>query len=224
MQWAGQGWRAEVSLKDPTQRKKSIDDLKALMSVVKVEATNVLDAIQKGETFESSLRELTKLQQTGIRMAFLAWVGVEGGTLTLMHMQAAALASASQPEFLSVLTKSFPRGMNRVQQGYRLHLESLGDTSDEEAKAPSAFEALSARQSLQELQLFLQNTNITTNRTVFRSDHASNYLVLKGRLGRDKDLLLQQLREVLEAPESEDVNNLRPAWPWTLREHLSRGT
>jgi hypothetical protein len=44
---------------------------------------------------------------------------------------------------------------------------------------------------------------------VFRSDHASNWLVLKGTLGRDKERLLGQLRAAIAAPASAP---LRPAW------------
>ena len=46
-------------------------------------------------------------------------------------------------------------------------------------------------------------------RTVFRSDHASNWLVLKGTLGADKARLLQQLRAAIAEPDSAP---LRPAW------------
>jgi hypothetical protein len=46
-------------------------------------------------------------------------------------------------------------------------------------------------------------------RTVFRSDHASNWLILKGTLGADKERLLAQVRQAIEAPENA---HLRPAW------------
>jgi hypothetical protein len=46
-------------------------------------------------------------------------------------------------------------------------------------------------------------------RTVFRSDHASNWLILKGTLGLDKPRLLQELRSAIVAPEAAP---LRPAW------------
>ena len=45
--------------------------------------------------------------------------------------------------------------------------------------------------------------------TVFRSDHASNYLSLKGILGRDKERLLTQLREAIDHPEGAE---LRKEW------------
>jgi hypothetical protein len=46
-------------------------------------------------------------------------------------------------------------------------------------------------------------------RTVFRSDHASNWLVLKGTLGADRQRLLEQLRMAIADPAHA---RLRPAW------------
>jgi hypothetical protein len=45
--------------------------------------------------------------------------------------------------------------------------------------------------------------------TIFRSDHASNYLVLKGTLNRDKPRLLETVRAALNHPGSV---TLRPEW------------
>jgi hypothetical protein len=44
---------------------------------------------------------------------------------------------------------------------------------------------------------------------VFRSDHASNWLVLKGRLNRDRDRLLARLDQAIHRP---DRAPLRPEW------------
>jgi hypothetical protein len=86
-------------------------------------------------------------------------------------------------------------GMGRVKAGYK-----------------DQFQPLTPREGLQELKVFLEHLEITTDKTIFRSDHASNYLILKGRLGRDKAKLLDELNAVLEAPEKDDVYNLRPEW------------
>ena len=45
--------------------------------------------------------------------------------------------------------------------------------------------------------------------TVFRSDHASNYLVLKGTLGADKVRMLAQVRKAIEQPQQA---HLRQEW------------
>jgi hypothetical protein len=52
-------------------------------------------------------------------------------------------------------------------------------------------------------------SRLELKRTIFRSDHASNWLVLKGTLGADKARLLEQLRAAISAPEAA---RLRPAW------------
>lgn len=60
---------------------------------------------------------------------------------------------------------------------------------------------------MQEVELFLFALELKRN--VFRSDHASNWLILKGALGADKPRLLQELRAAIAAPEAA---LLRPAW------------
>ncbi|MCP5020183.1 MAG: radical SAM protein, partial [bacterium] len=50
----------------------------------------------------------------------------------------------------------------------------------------------------QELRTFL--TNLDLKSTIFRSNHASNYLALKGTLPKDKDALVGVLDEVLANP------------------------
>ena len=49
-----------------------------------------------------------------------------------------------------------------------------------------------------ELKLLIENTELQS--TVFRSDHASNYLVLKGVLKRDKERLLGELEYAINYP------------------------
>jgi hypothetical protein len=52
-------------------------------------------------------------------------------------------------------------------------------------------------------------SELELERTIFRSDHASNYLVLKGVLGNDKEALLGQVRQALQQPNDA---NLRQEW------------
>ena len=55
---------------------------------------------------------------------------------------------------------------------------------------------------LQQQELFMEMhtllDNLELNKTIFRSDHASNYLVLKGILGKDKQHLLRQVNMALD--------------------------
>lgn len=49
---------------------------------------------------------------------------------------------------------------------------------------------------LKEVKVFIQNTKLKN--TIFRTDHISNYLVLKGTLSRDKQKILSEIDETLE--------------------------
>jgi hypothetical protein len=52
-------------------------------------------------------------------------------------------------------------------------------------------------------------THLELKKTIFRSDHASNYLSLKGVLGKDKEKLLTQIRTAINTPKD---SNLRQEW------------
>jgi hypothetical protein len=97
--------------------------------------------------------------------------------------------NATQPEFLSTLVVSFPMGEDRLRAGF------------------AGWEPLSQRELFIEMERFLSGLEL--DRTVFRSDHASNWLILKGTLGAEKDRLLREVRQAIAAPERA---HLRPAW------------
>ena len=58
-----------------------------------------------------------------------------------------------------------------------------------------SFCVLDAVEVLREMELFLQH--IDSPGSVFRMNHASNYLTLKGTLNQDRERLLQQVRQGL---------------------------
>ena len=51
-----------------------------------------------------------------------------------------------------------------------------------------------------EMKTFVERLDL--KETIFRSDHASNRLVLKGNLGRDKELFLKQIDEAIRVPDN----------------------
>ena len=194
-------------------RGKSVDALSKLkskgLSLVYVGCESgsdtVLSAIDKGETYKSSLDALTKLHDADIKRSVMILVGLGGTEYSNEHAkQSAALCSEAQPEYLSLLTTSFPRGRGRVEEGYNKLQGSDNMTSS------CSFQELTTLESLEEMKVFLEAVDIPCegSRTIFRSDHASNYLVLKGRLGRDKERLLAELQTVLDGDESK----VRPEW------------
>jgi radical SAM superfamily enzyme YgiQ (UPF0313 family) len=180
-------------------RHKSADELRALAELgltlfyVGCESGDdeVLRCVNKGETFESSLAALEVIKAAGARSSVMILNGLGGKAFSEQHaVNSALLMNAAQPEYLSTLVVSFPLGMERFQAGYDGRFEPLGQ----------AELFLEMRRLLDTLDL---------DRTIFRSDHASNYLVLKGTLGRDKARLLAEVDQALESPERA---GLRPEW------------
>jgi radical SAM superfamily enzyme YgiQ (UPF0313 family) len=179
-------------------RKKSAEELGELadlgLSLVYVGAESgddeVLAKINKGETFASSLDALQKLQQAGIKRSVMILNGLGGQALSRQHaVNSARLMNEAQPEFLATLVVSFPQGEGRLRENF------------------PEWEPLSVPGLMQEMEILLSTLEL--KRTVFRSDHASNWLVLRGTLGADKARLLQDLRAAIAAPEAAP---LRPAW------------
>lgn len=144
----------------------------------------MLAKIKKGETYESSLQALLKAQQAGMKRSVMILNGLGGKKYSEQHaVNSARLMNAAQPEYLSTLVVSFPHGVARYQQGFG------GD-----------FIALNQLELAQEMERLL--TTLALEQTIFRSDHASNYLVLKGTLNQDRDKLLEIVRMALEQPGS----------------------
>ncbi|HLO63195.1 MAG TPA: radical SAM protein [Azonexus sp.] len=179
-------------------RKKSqqeVDELAAAgLKMVYVGAESgddqVLAAVDKGESFDTTCDALNKLGKAGITRSVMILNGLGGKVLSRQHAEnSARLANATQPEYLATLVVSFPQGEQRLRAGF------------------PGWEPLSQHELFVEMERFLSGLDL--KRTVFRSDHASNWLVLRGTLGADKERLLQQVRQAIAAPEAA---HLRPAW------------
>ena len=150
----------------------------------------VLAKVSKGETFETTRDALDKLGAAGITRSVMILNGLGGQQLSAQHADhSARLANATQPEYLSTLVVSFPHGEARFRAGF------------------PEWEPLDQHGLFVEMERFLSQLELT--RTVFRSDHASNILVLKGTLGADQARLLEQVRQAITTPKAA---RLRPEW------------
>jgi radical SAM superfamily enzyme YgiQ (UPF0313 family) len=151
----------------------------------------VLERVDKGENYASSLAALKKIRAAGARSSVMILNGLGGRRYSEQHaLNSARLMNAAQPEYLSTLVVSFPLGVARYQQGFGGEFEPLDQ--------PGLFREM----------LWLLDA-LELGSTVFRSDHASNYLVLKGVLNKDKARLLETVRSALQRPGSVA---LRPEW------------
>jgi len=179
-------------------KKKSVAELKELaqagLSLAYLGAESgddeVLTKVNKGETFETTRDALDKLGQAGIKRSVMILNGLGGASHSRQHAEnSARLINAVQPEYLATLVVSFPLGEERFRAAW------------------PEWQPLDIPGLLTEMEHFIAGLEL--KRTVFRSDHASNWLILKGNLGADKERLLTQLRTALAHPDSA---HLRPAW------------
>ncbi|MBV5274901.1 MAG: B12-binding domain-containing radical SAM protein [Lamprocystis purpurea] len=171
--------------------KKSVSELKELcdaglkLAYLGAESgdATVLARVNKGESVESTRNALNKLGQAGIRRSVMIINGLGGESLSAQHADnSARLINATAPEYLSTLVLTLNDGGARFR-----------------ATWPD-WQPLSQSGLFREMEGFLSALDL--RRTLFRSDHASNWLVLKGTLGADKARLLAQVRAAIERPEA----------------------
>jgi len=142
----------------------------------------VLERVNKGENYETSLSALRKIKAAGSQSSVMILNGMGGRRYSEQHaVNSARLMNDAQPEFLSTLVVSFPLGEDRYREGFK-----------------GEFEPLDQAGLFREIYCLLDALEL--EKTIFRSDHASNYLVLKGTLGRDKTTLLNTVRTAIERP------------------------
>jgi radical SAM superfamily enzyme YgiQ (UPF0313 family) len=140
----------------------------------------VLTRIQKGEDYQSSVEALHKIKQAGMKSSVMILMGLGGVKLSQQHAIASAkLMNETQPDYLSTLVVTLPLGTERMDAAF-----------------DGKFELPNQQGLLAEMHILLTHLELT--KTIFRSDHASNYLVLKGVLGKDKPQLVHQVTQALQ--------------------------
>lgn len=149
-----------------------------------------LKMIQKGESKESVIAGILKGHEAGIETSVMVINGVGGKAFSDQHAIASAeVLNATQPKFASTLVLTTYKGIEHFKN------RIIGD-----------FAVLDLFEQMKELKLFMEHLNLEN--TIFRSDHASNQLVLKGTLGKDKEKFLKQIENAIEDP----TGRLRPKY------------
>lgn len=143
----------------------------------------LLQLVNKGETPQSTIDAIGKAKQAGIKSSVMILTGLGGIAFSEPHAIASAeILNNIQPEYASTLVLSFPYGESHYQKQFPGYLP------------------MTTTQLLTELETFIQHLDLKG--TIFRSDHASNYLALKGVLNKDKEAMLQQLHQAIHHPQN----------------------
>ncbi len=149
----------------------------------------VNDRIVKGATIDEQVEAVQRAQAAGIKMSVMVLLGMGGQERSRENAEATGkVLSRMDPRFISCLTVT-------PVEGTPLH-DQVQDGS---------FEMITPEQTLDELALLIENLDVS--KAIFRSNHASNYLPLGGRLPADKGRLLDAVR----AAQRGDVD-LKPEW------------
>lgn len=91
----------------------------------------------------------------------------------------AKIISETKPDYVSYLTM-------RIYKNTPLYLDYIN----------GKFNMPNAEEILQEMKIFLEN--VDSEGTIFRSNHASNYVLLAGTLNEDKKGLIEAIDKTLK--------------------------
>ena len=151
----------------------------------------VLSKLEKGVDGKETVRVASKANEAGIKLSTMILLGAGGRRLSQAHAkESAKVISAIQPKFVSTLVMTPTENSPLFEEAKKGNVDEL---------TPIELAA--------ELHEFI--SGLTLKKSIFRSNHASNYLALAGSLPKDKKRLLNALENVLKHPSQA---KFRPDW------------
>lgn len=185
LQRVGSYVNAVSVLRKPDAELARLRDLKLTIGYLGLETGDPATAarIVKGATVEEEVEAVRRAQAAGIKMSVMVLLGIAGRARWRAHAEATADAlNRMDPRFVSCLCVTPVPGTPFFDEVAR------GDV-----------ELPSPEETLDELRVLVERLRLTG--AVFRSNHASNYLPLGGRLPADRARLLA----VIDAARRGDV-------------------
>ena len=161
---------------------KSVDELALLkehgLGIIYLGVETGLDSllakVKKGVSRQEMITAGSKAVESGIPLSVTIIIGLGGPDLSEKHAEeTASLLNRVNPDYVGALTLM-------LVDGTEMYNEYRG----------GEFTLLSPDETLQEMYWLIK---AITCKTVFRSNHASNYVPLGGNLPEEKDRLLQQI-------------------------------
>lgn len=168
--------------------RKSIEELKALrdagleMLYIGFESGDdeILRKINKGLTYKDYVSAMAKCKEVGFKTSITIIAGLGGVELMEQNAKGTAkIISETKPDYVSYLTM-------RIYKNTPLYLDYIN----------GKFNMTNAEEILQEMKIFLEN--VDSEGTIFRSNHASNYVLLAGTLNEDKKGLIEAIDKTLK--------------------------
>jgi len=168
-------------------RMKSLDQLRELKSLgldrvymgLESGHDTVLAKICKGETSQTMIEAAEKIKKSKIFLSVTVLLGIGGIELSESHARLSAeTLNKMQPNQVAALT-----------------LMVLEASPLSEELHNGTFSLPNRNQLLRELRILV--ANLSLNRCQFHSNHGSNYLLLEGRLPKDREYFLHSIDQAL---------------------------
>lgn len=154
--------------------------LKLLYMGIESGSDEVLKKVKKGSTTEEIIEAGKRVMASSIQLSVTLISGLGGKELWYEHaIKSARVASIINPDYLSLLTLMIDPDTEIAHQIERNEITLL-----------------SPEEILLETYEFIKNLELKNS--VFRSNHASNYVALKGTLNQDKGRLMKEIKRYLE--------------------------
>jgi len=146
--------------------------------------SELLAMVKKGVDAQGMLRAGLALREAGFDLWVTVIAGLEGAGEGYKRnaLLTAELLNAMAPQHISVMT----------------YMATMGSEMYEDVMA-GRFKMQTPREALLETRLLVENLRLPGAH--FTANHMSNYRPLKGTLGRDTDLFLAQIDEMLDQSE-----------------------
>ena len=146
---------------------------------------------RKGVDSTETIEACKKIRKAKIPLSITIILGLGGLENSERHAVATArVLNEIDPEYVGALTLMTPRG-----------------TPIHEMVRTKSFIPMKPMEILSELRLLIENLELT--KCIFRTNHASNYLPIRGTLNHDKSQLLDILTHTIE---NENYDQLRPSY------------
>ena len=171
-----------------TLRKRNLEDLKALRSKgltrlhVGLESGDpvVLERVRKGVRPEEVVEAGLKAKEAGFELSLYVIIGLGGRDRSRQHAKKTAeVLNRIDPHFIRIRTLSPRRGTPLYEQWQR------GD-----------FELPEPQEILEEEFELIEGLEVSS---LFLSDHISNYLSIEGQLPEEKDRMLEEIKDAMDA-------------------------
>jgi len=156
-------------------------------------ANTLLKKITKGATQQSIIKALKLADNTGLKVSATIILGLGGQQYWQEHItETVALLNQAPVTYLSTL---------------QLFLDKPSEAEFYE-KFKDVFKPQTDDEILLELSELIRQLN-PAKRVIFRSNHASNALAVAGNLPKDKERLLNEIKQAFEAPSKLTARYLR---------------